>query len=163
MKKKLLTIVLSASVLASCAGGWEQVDDAFTLPHPEYDAKWHPEVRWTMEDIHVYVNREYSEKAKKSPKFRNRTCLPSAEAKYKLALQYGYDENDLEIVVIKLSQSMSYRAYWPENGGWPTHAVLRYKDQIYDNGFISNMPFHKIFLTRYGEQVKDRWSKYRKW
>lgn len=162
--KSLLTIVVLSVALASCS--LEQVDDAFTLPHPEYDAKWHPDVQWTMEDIQVYVNRQYDEEARKTPKFRNRTCLPIAESKYKMAVAYGYNEDDLEIVVIKLSPDMALKAYWPTDAvgvkHWPTHAMLRYKDEIFDNGFIAEIPFDIQYLDRYGEKVEDVWSRYQK-
>ena len=155
--KNLISIIL-AIALSGCS--LQQIDDAFILPMPEYDAKWYPEKQWPMEDIHVYVNLETSVKARKSPEFRNRTCLPAAEAKYELAQRYGYNEDDLEIVVIKLNEDTALKADWSK--GWPTHAVLRYKNEIFDNGFISRTPFDVKYLSRYGEVIFDQWSKYRK-
>lgn len=161
--KKLLMIILSASVLASCS--MERINDAFTLPLYEDQAKWYPDSPWAIEDVHRYVNIETKETADRhfiqySKKYRNGTCLLSAERKYELALRYGYDEQDLEIVVIKLTEDAALKADW--SNGWPTHAVLRYKDEIFDNGFISETPFYVSGLSRYGEKVKDVWSRYQK-
>lgn len=161
--KSLLTIIVLSVALASCS--WEQFDDALMLPMPEYDAKWNPNLVWEMEDVHVYINLVTRDEAKRNYRiydkiYQNGTCLLSAERKYELALQYGYNEQDLEIVVIKLTEDAALKADW--SNGWPTHAVLRYKDTIYDNGFIATIPFDIEYLDRYGEKVKDVWSRYRK-
>lgn len=136
----------------------ERIDDAFSLPMPEYYAKWNPGLIWTMEDILVYTNLEYREIPRATPEYRNGTCLPNAERKYELAQSYGYQ--DLEIVVIKLNEDTALKADWSR--GWPTHAVLRQGNTIYDNGFISDIPFDIEELSRYGEIVPDQWSKYRR-
>jgi hypothetical protein len=149
-------IILSVLLLAGCS--LEQVDDAFLLPMPEYDAKWNPELIWTMEDILVYTNREYDEMPRVTPEYLNGTCLPNAERKYELAQSYGYQ--DLEIVVIKLNEDTALKADW--SNGWPTHAVLRHQNTIYDNGFISRVPFDIQDLSRYGEIIPDQWSRYHK-
>lgn len=160
---KFLLFALAIS-LAGCS--WEQFDDALMLPMPEYDAKWNPDLVWEMEDVHAYINLVARDEANRNyqvydRKYRNGTCLLSAERKYELALQYGYDESDLEIVVIKLTEDAALEADW--SNGWPTHAVLRHKDTIYDNGFITRTPFDVEYLTpRYGEKVEDIWSRYRK-
>lgn len=104
---------------------------------------------------------EAREEYMKIKRYQNGTCLLSAERKYELALQYGYEEEHLEIVVIKLNEDTALQADWSR--GWPTHAVLRYKTEIFDNGFISDTPFDEKELTpRYGEIVPDQWSRYRK-
>ena len=154
-------IILSALLLVGCST--EQIGDAFELPLYEYDAKWNPDRRWTIEDIHVYMNIEIEEQAIRNhllpnEKYLNGTCLLSAERKYWLALQHGFQEKDLEIVVIRLTKDAALKADWSR--GWPTHAVLRYKGEIFDNGFISKTPFDIEDLSRYGEIVPDQWSKY---
>ena len=149
-------ILLSALLLlGGCS--LEQIDDAFNLSMPEYDTKWNPELVWAMEDILVYTNREYDEIPRVTPKYLNGTCLPNAERKYELAQFYGYQ--DLEIVVIKLNEDTALKADWSK--GWPTHAVLRQGNEIFDNGFISNTPFDIEDLSRYGEIIPDQWSRYR--
>jgi len=169
MKTSKTLVIFLCILLAGCAGGWEQVDDAFYLPIHEYDAKWNPDLRWEIEDVHAYVNIEVDDSAVKAniqkmftKKYQNGLCLYSAERKYELALQHGYNENDLEIVVIKLSEDAALKADW--SNGWPTHAVLRYKDTVYDNGFISKTPFDydELLTPRYGTKVQDVWSRYRK-
>lgn len=162
MKNLLMILVLSVS-LASCS--MERINDAFTLSLYEDQAKWYPDSPWAMEDVHMYVDIETREAAARnftpySKRYQNGTCLLSAERKYELALRYGYDEQDLEIVVIKLTEDAALKADW--SNGWPTHAVLRYKDEIFDNGFISNTPFDFEDLSRYGEKVEDVWSRYQK-
>lgn len=163
---KIVALILCGA-LAGCAGGWEQADDAFGLSLPDYYMKWHPKLNWEMEDIHVYTNLEVDELAtdtetRNITKYRNGTCLLAAERKYALALKFGYNERHLEIVVIKLSEDAAVKADW--SNGWPTHAVLRYGNTIYDNGFISDIPFEleELLTPRYGTQVPDVWSKYRK-
>ena len=161
--KSLLTIVVLSVALASCS--LEQVDDAFNLPMYEYDEKWNPDLQWAIEDVHMYVNIETEENATRyyqiyDKKYRNGTCLLSAERKYELALRFGYDERDLEIVVIKLTEDAALKADW--SNGWPTHAVLRYKDEVFDNGFITETPFDIEYLDRYGEKIEDVWSRYQK-
>jgi len=149
-------------IFTSCSV--EQVDDAFTLSMPEYDVKWNPQLRWTIEDIQVYANIEIEEQEARNEitdtRFSNGPCLLSAERKYELAIQNGFNESDLEIVVIKLTEDAAIKLDWSK--GWPTHAVLRYKDEIFDNGFISDIPFYIEDLPRYGVKVKDVWSRYQK-
>lgn len=130
----------------------------------EYDAKWNPDLKWAMEDIHVYMNLEMEDRATRNfiritKKYRNGNCLLASERKYWLALQHGYAEKDLEIVIIKLNEDAALKADW--SNGWPTHAVLRHKNEIFDNGFISPIPFYVEDLSRYGIIIPDRWSKYR--
>ena len=158
--KYILPLLL---MLSGCS--MQQIDDAFTLPMNEYDGKWNPDLVWSLEDIHVHTNREMKEQADRrfiryTEKYRNGTCLLAAEKKYQLALQFGYEESDLEIVVIKLTEDAALKADW--SNGWPTHAVLRHKDEIFDNGFISSTPFYVDGLTRYGETIADVWSRYQK-
>ncbi len=160
MIKRTLVVALCVAFLYGCS--WEQVDDTFSLSMPEYDAKWNPDLRWAMEDVHAYANLETDQLRAEYmdvERYRNGTCLLSAERKYELALQHGYEKKHLEIVVIKLNEDTALKADWSR--GWPTHAVLRYKDEIFDNGFISDTPFDKKYLSRYGEIISDQWSKYR--
>jgi hypothetical protein len=89
----------------------------------------------------------------KRPSF-NGTCLETAELKYKMMKEQGYNP---EIVILYLHYNVEYFM----GATSPLHAVVVEDDLIYDNGFISTIPFDRKYLERYGREVPDSWSDYR--
>lgn len=111
---------------------------------------------WTLEDIHLHTNRIVRDKyyQPKRPEL-NGYCLETAELKYEMAHELGYAP---EIVVIRLHKDVeNFRG-----ASSPLHAVLVVDGTVYDNGFINETPFDRESLNRYGIEVPDVWSDYRK-
>lgn len=143
--------------MSGCAGGLQQVNDLFELPMAEYAQKWEGGLsHWTMEDIHIDVNRVVSDKYynPKRPEL-NGYCWETAEMKHDLAVVKGIDPADMEVIVFILSEDTAIKGN-VDSGS--THAVLRVGDTIYDNGFITTVPFDVEYLTRYGTIIPNVWS-----
>jgi hypothetical protein len=152
-----LALCLIITSTSGCAGGLQQVNDAFELPMAEYAKKWEGGLaHWTMEDIHVDVNRVVADKYynPKRPQL-NCYCWETAEMKHDMAVEKGIDPADMEVIVFLLDDDTAI-ARKVESGS--THAVLRVGDTIYDNGFIAKTPFDVEELTRYGTIVLNTWS-----
>ena len=134
-------VIILAVLLTGCAKYFEE-------PMPlDSDA--------TVGSIQVYVNmlaRDAYYKPKR-PHF-NGTCLETAERKYELLEDQGLKS---KIVIIRLHKDVEEQ----RNAASPLHAVLVYDGEVYDNGFISEIPFDLEDLDRYGVQVPDVWSDYR--
>ncbi len=113
---------------------------------------------WTMEDIHVQVNRLVNDKyyEPRRPEMKlNGLCLETAEIKYEVGFEKGYRG---EIVIIRLHKDIEYL----RRATSPHHAVFVLDGTVYDNGFISETPFDLKYLDRYGTKIPDVWSYYRK-
>jgi hypothetical protein len=143
------TIILLFALLSGCAKYFEEpmTPDTCWLC---FDKKW------TAEDVHVHVNRVVADKyyQVKRPHF-NGTCLEAAEMKYELAESQGIKG---EIVILRLHREIEY---WREATS-PLHAVYISNGIVYDNGFLSDMPFDEIYLDEFGNRVPDVWSDYRR-
>ena len=111
---------------------------------------------WTMEDIHVQVNRVVVDKyyQPKRPQL-NGYCLETAELKYEMALK---SDRNPEIVILRLDEEVIYL----RGASSPYHAVLVVDDTVYDNGFLSYGSFDRKYLKRYGTEVPDIWSDHRR-
>jgi len=111
---------------------------------------------WTMEDIHVQVNRVVVDKyyQPRRPQL-NGYCLETAEMKYEMAVERGHNP---EIVVVRLHKEVEYF----REASSPFHAVLIVDGTVYDNGFLATVPFDREYLQRYGQEVPDVWSDYRR-
>jgi hypothetical protein len=109
-----------------------------------------------MEDIHVQVNRIVVDKYYKVKRPQlNGTCLETSELKYEMAVEQGYNP---EIVVVRLHEEVEYL----RGASSPLHAVLLVDGTVYDNGFLTRVPFDLEYLDRYGVRVPDVWSDYRR-
>ena len=75
--------------------------------------------------------------------------------KHDLAVEKGIDPADMEIIVFLLNEDT---AMVGDVDYGSTHAVLRVGDTIYDNGFITTVPFDVKYLTRYGTIIPNVWS-----
>lgn len=153
----VMFILIAIIALPGCAGGFQQVNDAFELPMAEYARKWEGGLsHWTIDDIHSDANRIVSDKYynPKRPEL-NGYCWETAEMKHDMALESGYDAADMEIIVILIHPDTAMVRDVDEGS---THAVLRVGDTIYDNGFLSKVPFDADELSWYGTKVTNVWS-----
>lgn len=153
----VLVGLIAAIALSGCAGGLQQVNDAFELPMAEYAKKWEGGLsHWTMEDIHIDVNRVVADKYynPKRPQL-NGYCWETAEMKHDLAVEKGIDPADMEVIVFLLHEDTAISRKVKSGS---THAVLRVGDTIYDNGFITAVPFDVKYLSRYGKRLINVWS-----
>ncbi len=142
-------------ILSGCSA--QQVDDAFELSMAEYARTWEGGLsHWTIEDIHIDVNRVVNDKYynPKRPEL-NGYCWETAEMKHDLAVEKGIDPADMEIIVFLLNEDTAIKGKVDYGS---THAVLRVGDTIYDNGFITTVPFDVKYLTRYGKILPNTWS-----
>ena len=141
--------------LVGCSA--QQVNDAFELPMADYARKWEGGLsHWTIEDIHVDVNRVVSDRNynPKRPEL-NGYCWETAEMKHDMAVESGYDAADMEIIVILIHPDTALVRDVDEGS---THAVLRVGDTIYDNGFLTRVPFDTEYLSWYGMKIPNIWS-----
>ena len=153
-------VILFAVLMSGCAGGLQQVDDAFELAMVEYARKWEGGLsHWSMEDIHIDTNRVVNDRHynPKRPEL-NGYCWETAEMKHDLAVEKGFDPADMEIIVFLLNEDT---AMVSDVDYGSTHAVLRVGDTIYDNGFITEVPFDVEYLTWYGTIIPNTWSEER--
>lgn len=82
------------------------------------------------EDVHALVNLEWQK--------TENSCLASARQKIAVMRRHGYSP---ELVVIQLHDDPR------------THAVVLLNGQIYDNGFLSDIPFDYRDLSFYGKRI----------
>jgi len=146
---------LIVHLLVGCSA--QQVNDAFELPMADYARKWEGGLsHWTIEDIHVDVNRVVSDRNynPKRPEL-NGYCWETAEMKHDMAVESGYDAADMEIIVILIHPDTALVRDVDEGS---THAVLRVGDTIYDNGFLTRVPFDTEYLSWYGMKIPNIWS-----
>jgi hypothetical protein len=152
-----VTFCLIILFMSGCAGGLQQADDAFELAMVEYARKWEGGIsHWAIEDIHIDTNRVVNDRHynPKRPEL-NGYCWETAEIKHDLAVEKGFDPADMEIIVFVLNDDT---AIWGNVDFGSTHAVLRVGDTIYDNGFLSTIPFDVEYLTWYGTIIPNIWS-----
>lgn len=155
-----IAVLLACALLVGCSG--TRIGDALELPLHEYERKYGSLQNWSIEDIHVHVNRVVADRHydPKRPEL-NGFCLETAEMKFDLAREAGHNTSDYRVITIRLHPDIvSLRS--PDS---PTHAVLEVGDTIYDNGFLAghDTPFHASELKRYGVEIPNVWSeaKYR--
>lgn len=151
MKILRILFLLSLATLSGCAQYFEPMkpDNCWMC----FDGP-----SWTVEGIHVHVNRLVVDKyyQPRRPHMKlNGLCLETAEIKYEMALAEGHKP---QIIIIRLHKEVEYL----RGATSPHHAVLLVNDTIYDNGFISHTPFDREYLSRYGREIPDVWSDYRK-
>jgi hypothetical protein len=135
----------------------EQVNDSFELAMADYARKWEGGLsHWAIEDIHIDANRVVEDKYynSKRPEL-NGYCWETAEMKYDMAVESGFDASDMEIIVILIHPDIAIARDVDEGS---THAVLRVGDTIYDNGFLTSIPFDAEYLTWYGTKIQNIWS-----
>ncbi len=152
-----VALILILLAMSGCAGGFQQANDAFELSMAEYARKWEGGLsHWTIEDIHIDVNRVVNDKyySPKRPQL-NGYCWETAEMKHDLAVEKGIDPDDMEIIVFLLNEDTAMVGNVDYGS---MHAVLRVGDTIYDNGFITTVPFDVEYLTRYGKILPNIWS-----
>ena len=82
------------------------------------------------EDIHVLVNLQWNA--------TNASCLPNARQKRDYMRKHGHPA---EIVVIRIHDDTR------------THAVVLSGSTIYDNGYLSDIPFDLADLDHYGRRI----------
>jgi hypothetical protein len=75
--------------------------------------------------------------------------------KHDMAVESGFDASDMEIIVILIHPDTAIARDVDEGS---THAVLRVGDTIYDNGFLTSIPFDAEYLTWYGTKIQNIWS-----
>lgn len=84
----------------------------------------------TATDIHLQSNRHWPP--------NNETCLPNAHHKARYMREYGFDPR---LVAIQLHNSTD------------THAFVVVDGMVYDNGFMSEVPFPLSDVSHYGRIV----------
>lgn len=89
------------------------------------------------EDLHVLVNLNWNR--------TNASCLPNAREKRDYFHKHGHPA---KVIVIRLHNDTR------------THAVVLSGSTIYDNGFLSDMPFDLVDLAHFGMIVpwQKRWG-----
>lgn len=145
-------LILLLPLLSSCSGYTKYFEEPMS---PDDCWMCFDQGSWTVEDIHVHVNRVVADKyyKVKRPSF-NGTCLEAAELKYEMALSEGYRP---EIVIVRLHKEVENL----RRASSPLHAVLVVDGTVYDNGFISAGPFDRGEIALYGTEIPDVWSDYR--
>lgn len=91
-------------------------------------------------------------------------CLDFSHRAFDLISESSNQVSEMRVVTIVLSDATLDKRGGPRYGyGIDKHAMLLVDGTIYDNGYLSNMPFDYEDLSYYGDEISNVWSleKYR--
>lgn len=86
-------------------------------------------------------------------------CLDYSHRAYDLAAEAENPPKQMRVVTLLLSDGTLDTRGGPKYGyGKDSHALLLVDGVLYDNGYLSNMPFDYKDLAFYGEEIDNIWS-----
>ena len=91
-------------------------------------------------------------------------CLDFSHRAFDLIAKSKHKPSEMRVVTIILNDNTLDRRGGPRFGyGKDTHAMLLVDETIYDNGYLTNVPFDYEYPSHYGREIDNVWSpkKYR--